>query len=284
MTINTQKYKELLHAYAVARRFGTDAEEDVAYKALVAHIDAPLEAERTGNAKLRAALEDLCTSLPDVLSSSAVERFRTKGKWAQGNSYALCGHTETVTYYADDMESVYAALDAAIRTLTTQAAPTQAAPSLGDLLMPKAERERIMAKYATSPVSEQDERPLRDCLNALRTAWHVSGSVQSLLDIAAAIERAESALAHSAQVAQGDIETRDVREEQSKSVAIMPKENAKVLIDESHLTIENFHFLYDEGMIFTDCIRAVKKWAMHRFDEEIKKFEGEPPTVKGAYP
>jgi hypothetical protein len=67
----------------------------------------------------KAALENLLHSLPDILPNGAYKRFLQSGKWATGTSYALRGIVASVEYRADDMEMVYAAIDAARAAIAT---------------------------------------------------------------------------------------------------------------------------------------------------------------------
>lgn len=75
--------------------------------------------------KWREALEELYTSLPDILPAHAHERFLKTGKWSDGSEQGCRGMTETVTYRVEDMQCVYAALDQALALLATSPEPSQ---------------------------------------------------------------------------------------------------------------------------------------------------------------
>lgn len=67
-----------------------------------------------------------------------------------------------------------------------------------DAAIAQAIAKEVRAAVSVSqaaPVGGEPLSPLADCLNALRTAWHISGVVQARPDIAAAIERAAVAAA-----------------------------------------------------------------------------------------
>ncbi len=63
------------------------------------------------------ALTELYHSLPDIFQGSAVERFAKTGKWMGNSPYQLRGFTGKVEYRADDMASVYAAMDQAKKVI-----------------------------------------------------------------------------------------------------------------------------------------------------------------------
>lgn len=92
------------------------------------------------------ALETLYHALPDILPSGAYQRFLNTGKWAAGNAYADRGIMARLEYRADDMETVYAAMDQARAALP----PSAGAPVSG------AEQAGAAQNEANSPQTRMD--------------------------------------------------------------------------------------------------------------------------------